>query len=37
MNLAYINPNATASMTDAIVATARKTLPNARIDRKSVV
>ncbi len=31
MNLAYINPNATASMTDAIVATARKTLPDARI------
>lgn len=31
MRLAYINPNATASMTDGIVATARAALPGAEI------
>ena len=32
MRLLYINPNASASMTDAIVAAARLALPGARID-----
>lgn len=31
MHIVYINPNATQSMTDAIVATAQKSLPQAKI------